>query len=335
MLKKKNLCSDDINKICDKFQDLPTVLPSCRRLIAIGDLHGDYEATINSFKLADLIDEKLDWKGGDTIVVQVGDQIDRCRPYKYQCSDERATVNDEASDIKILEFFTKLHEQALDQKGGVYSLLGNHEIMNVRGDMRYVSKKNIDMFNNTKFESGLKSRKYYFQPGNKYSNFLACTRQTAIIVGSYLFVHAGILPVLIKKYNLTAKNINKINIYVKLWLLGLIKEKRIKNLINHKISPFWTRFFGNLMADKDGIDKDCKVVEPILNTLNIKGMIVGHTPQLYNETSQDKKQISSCNGKIWKIDNGVSQAFQQFGFKQKVQVLEILNDNEINILSPN
>ena len=333
MLKKK-LCKDEIKIICKEYPNLPTVLPPCRRIIAIGDLHGDYQATIDSFKIANLIDEKLNWKGEDTVVIQIGDQIDRCRPYKYKCSDERATVNDEASDIKILNFFTKLHNQALDKKGGVYSLLGNHEIMNVRGDMRYVSKKNIDMFNNTQFKSGLESRKYYFKPGNKYSNFLACTRQTAIIVGSYLFVHAGILPVLIKRYNLTAKNIDKINIYVKLWLLGLIKEQKIKHIVNHRESPFWTRFFGNLMADKDGLDKNCKVVEPLLNTLNINGMIVGHTPQLYNETN-GKKQISSCNGKIWKIDNGVSQAFTQFGFKQKVQVLEILNDNEINILSPN
>ena len=124
MLKKKNTCLDDINNICKNFPKLPTVLPPCKRLIAIGDLHGDYEATINSFKLADLIDDKLNWKGEDTIVVQVGDQIDRCRPYKYKCSDERATVNDEASDIKILEFFTKLHKQALDKKGLLFCVKG-------------------------------------------------------------------------------------------------------------------------------------------------------------------------------------------------------------------
>lgn len=337
---KSKLCSTKIVDICKGFPKLPSILPPCRRLIAIGDLHGDFEATISSFKLAKLIDNKLNWVGGDTVVVQVGDQIDRCRPYKYKCSDKRATINDEASDIKILKFFTLMHNKALKKGGGVYSLLGNHEIMNVRGDMRYVSKKNVDQFNDTKFKSGLESRKYYFKPGSRYSNFLACTRQTSLIVGSYLFVHAGILPTLIKKYNLKADNIDKINIYVKLWLLGLIKEKNIKKLINHKMSPFWTRFLGNLVSDNDKYDEKCKIMEPVFKTLNINGMIIGHTPQLYNENDdkmneeQKKKKITSCNSKIWKIDNGVSKAFTQFGFKQKVQVLEILNDKEVNILSP-
>ena len=84
---------------------------------------------------------------------------------------------------------------------------------------------------------------------------------------------------------------------------------------------------------------DCKVIDPVFKTLNINGMIVGHTPQLYYDNEnisaeENKKKISSCNGKVWKIDNGVSQAFKQFGFKQKIQVLEILNDNIVNILSP-
>ena len=72
------------------------------------------------------------WSGGNTIVVQLGDQIDNLR---------NNPDYDEPSDIKILKFMTDLHNQAQkEKKGAVYSLLGNHEIMNTK-DLRYVSKQ--------------------------------------------------------------------------------------------------------------------------------------------------------------------------------------------------
>lgn len=50
---------------------LPTVLPPVERLVAIGDLHGDYAKTLRAFTLAGLIDDKTKWIGGKTVVVQV------------------------------------------------------------------------------------------------------------------------------------------------------------------------------------------------------------------------------------------------------------------------
>lgn len=50
---------------------LPTVLPAAKRLIAIGDLHGDYAKTLRALKLAGLVDDDLKWSGGDSVVVQV------------------------------------------------------------------------------------------------------------------------------------------------------------------------------------------------------------------------------------------------------------------------
>ena len=50
--------------------------PPCRT-VALGDVHGDYEAMVRSLKLADLIDEDQQWVGGEATLVQLGDMLDR------------------------------------------------------------------------------------------------------------------------------------------------------------------------------------------------------------------------------------------------------------------
>jgi hypothetical protein len=86
---------------CTNFNQLPSVLPPVKRIIVIGDLHGDWEMTIKSLKVASVINDKLNWIGKETVIVQVGDQIDRCRFSGTPCSLPEATKNDEASDLKI------------------------------------------------------------------------------------------------------------------------------------------------------------------------------------------------------------------------------------------
>jgi hypothetical protein len=149
------------SKSCD---NLPTILPPANRIIAIGDVHGDMKLVLSCLLLSGLIEKTTKnknsievilnnkknyycWSGKDTIVVQIGDQNDGCRPNNSDTSSCNGD-NDIADDIQILNFFTKLHELAKLDKGGVYSLLGNHELMNVEGNFSYTSKKNVDVFKN-------------------------------------------------------------------------------------------------------------------------------------------------------------------------------------------
>lgn len=339
---KKNFTLDCLN-----YDYIPTSLPKAKRIIAIGDIHGDLLLAKKLLMLAKVIDDDFNWiaEPKETIVVQVGDQIDRCRPYKKKCDDPEATIDDENSDVKILQLFTLLHQKAKKYGGAVYSLLGNHEIMNVEGNFNYVSYKGIKEFENyidpenpnIKFKDGTEARKYAFKKGKHYARFLACTRVAALVIGSFIFVHAGITPTLIKKYKLTKKKeLPTINELVRRWLLDKLIDSNIDDIISsEKISPFWPRLLGSIPPDVDMKNDICsKYVEPILSIYDLKGMIIGHTPQIYTNSEGIN---STCDKSLWRIDIGASKAFNVFDtikpVKKKLQVLEILNDSEIKIIS--
>lgn len=353
----ENLYDSDFEEDCKSYDKIPHIIPSKKRVIAIGDLHGDYDLTIDCLKLANLIDDKLNWiaKPKDTVVVQIGDQVDRCRPLVgKKCTDPKTTANDEGRDIDILNLFNDLDKKARKYNGAVISLLGNHEIMNVQGNMNYVSYEGLKQFENEinpetgkKFENGAEARKHLFKRGNKFANLLACTRQTAVIVGSNLFVHAAIVPKLARKFN-----VKDINIMVRKWLLkqfsstkdieGIGKLRDI--LVNYEVSPFWPRLLGSLPPDIGIEDEKCeKYLEETLNLYKCNNIIIGHTPQFYsNKTgiSSTCKGINKHNDKnmgVWRIDTGSSKAFESFDSEiisetRQPSVLEIIDDNKFNIL---
>jgi hypothetical protein len=303
---------------------LPDVLPIVDDIYVIGDIHGDYDKLIqlliksnlisilelnnnnefnNSDKHVNIIEIEnrkviqdnnniIKWIGGKSVVVQVGDQIDRCRD-KNNCDSSNDDKND---DWKILKFMTLLNILSNQDNGKVYSLLGNHEIMNTQLNFRYVSKKGIDDFyndydkdylkhfrNNNKDKDTSKYRQDVFKIGNEISNFLACTRKLCIIIGSNVFVHGGITSSIAQKYNVTDMN-TIVNLYLfdSLKLSDLNNNKEIKNIadtainnllsinhnsfINYEKSPIWNRDLNNLILD---INKDEKIPKWIRDLNNV------------------------------------------------------------------
>jgi len=303
----------------EKIDKPPHIHPRVPRIIAIGDIHGDFNLLIKCLKLGNLIDHNNNWIGGNTVVVQVGDQIDNCRSIN-NCYD---SDKNEAQDIEILVYMYNLNKQAKHTGGVVYSLLGNHEIMNVDGDMRYVSYHNILKFG-PNFKSGIENRKNYFKIGNEMTNMLGYTRYVGIIIGDVIFVHAGILPILAKKFN-----IGNLNRLIRSWLLGNGNSELVSMIKdNFKISPFWTRFFGELEPNLDDNNSKCKKINDTLNLYKLKGMVVGHTPQFF---PHNQGINSTCANKLWRVDIGGSNGFNNFDngkyYKnRKPQVLEILDD---------
>jgi hypothetical protein len=123
MLLVANLAFADARQI-DEFQ-----WEGVERVVAIGDLHGDYDNYMAALVAAGLVDKKGKWIAGNTHFVQTGDIPDRG-------PDTR----------KIIEHITKLGKQAERQGGRVHNLIGNHEAMNVYGDLRYVSDGEFEAF---------------------------------------------------------------------------------------------------------------------------------------------------------------------------------------------
>ncbi|AYV77560.1 MAG: metallophosphatase/phosphoesterase [Dasosvirus sp.] len=334
---------------------IPAIIGKKERIVVFGDIHGDYNLTLELFKKANLIVEnngKIIWTGQDTYVVQVGDQIDRCRPdiqRGLMCDNPKTTSGDEANDIVIMELFNDLNRQARLVGGAVISLLGNHEIMNVQGNLAYVSYEGLKQFENyidknnprRSFQSGQEAREYAFQEGNEYGTMLGCTRLAVVIIGSNLFVHAGIINGLIKELQINKKSdFESINIKIRKWLLGLIDRDEIEHIIkNSETSMFWSRILGKIPAGTSLSDPKCyQYISNVINFLQVGSIIIGHTPQSFMENMSIN---STCSGKVWRVDNGSSAAFNNFDKNylktgkvtdsRRVQYLEILNDNDYRV----
>src|SRR5438045_902929 len=95
--------------------------PAPARIVAVGDLHGDYDAWEAIARAAGLVDAKGRWTGGNTTLVQVGDVPDRG-----------------PDSLKIIRQLMKLQREAPRSSGKVIAMVGNHEAMNMTGDLRYV-----------------------------------------------------------------------------------------------------------------------------------------------------------------------------------------------------
>lgn len=339
-------------RYCKGYKWYPIILPKKERIIAIGDLHGDFELTLKALKLAKVIDNNNKWIGGGTYVVQVGDQLDSCRPINKRCDDPTnenlsSYSGDTPEDIKIMEFLNDLNEQAIKDKGAVISLLGNHEIMNVEGKMHHVSYQDIVKFKNyTKdstnnknlsFDTPMEARIHAFKPGNEYAKLLACSRLPAVIIGSFIFVHAGFINSFMDRLNITKKDdLYKISVALKKWLLGLIDKNNVIDIINAPPhSMFWHRVIGSIPPNMNNNDKRCQEhIDKVLEIFDASSMIIGHTPQFAHNNGIN----STCDGKVWRIDFGGSFGFDKFDNDghthdlRDVQVLEIIGDGQINIL---
>jgi hypothetical protein len=91
------------------------------RIVAIGDLEGDYEKFTDMLRTAGLVDARNRWSGGRTHLVQLGDIPDRG-----------------PNSRMVMDLLMQLEPQAQRAGGRVHALIGNHEAMNVLGDLRYV-----------------------------------------------------------------------------------------------------------------------------------------------------------------------------------------------------
>jgi len=179
------------------------------RVVAIGDLHGDLAALRAALRTAGAIDEHDAWIGGDLVVVQTGDVLDRG-------DDESA----------MLELLDRLAHDAPKTGGAIIQLLGNHELMNAAHDFRYVTPGGMRDFGG--------DRAHQLAPGGAWARRLA-NLDVIAIVGDAVLSHAGVLG----DY---ADHVDDINREARCWLDGQRGEPPA--VLTGDDTPVWTRELG-------------------------------------------------------------------------------------------
>lgn len=99
------------------------------RVVVVPDIHGAYPAFVRLLQASDLVDEALHWIGGDTHLVSLGDLLDRGPESR-----------------KVMDLLMRLQQEAMLTAGRVHVVAGNHELMNLIGDLRYVSTEEFRAF---------------------------------------------------------------------------------------------------------------------------------------------------------------------------------------------
>lgn len=106
------------------------------RVVAIGDVHGAYDNFVKVLQMTGLVDEDVHWIGGSAHFVQTGDLLDRGTRTR-----------------EVLDLMMRLEKEAKKAGGRVHALLGNHEVMNMMGDLRYVVAAEYEAFKTWRSEA--------------------------------------------------------------------------------------------------------------------------------------------------------------------------------------
>jgi hypothetical protein len=285
----------------DTFHDV-------RRIVAIGDVHGDYQRLLELLRTAALVDAKGAWTGGATHLVLTGDMVDR--------GDHSA---------QVLDFLMDLEPKARKSGGWLHALIGNHEAMDIYGDLRYVTKEDFSGFQapNSKelrdlemralldqlkrqksspadeaawrktFEEehplGWLEHRLAFQPDGKYGKWLR--QKNAIIkINDAVFLHGGISA----KY--AAATRPEINARVREELADFTKLDH--GMVSDDDGPLWYRGMAQLPED----DPEMTALLPrILAAHQARHIVIGHTPQV--------AVLPRFDGKVIVIDVGLSKPF--------------------------
>ena len=275
------------------------------RVVAIGDVHGDYEQYLKILRDNDLIDEQLNWSGAKTHLVQLGDVPDRG-----------------PDSLKIMRHLKKLEKQAKRKKGYVHALLGNHEVMNVDNDLRYVhpgeykiliSQKSAKLqsdyitkvtdylsANDPDFdvtnEKSLEDLKHRYPLGYVEHRFLWAPKgelfewiknhNTVIKINRTLFVHGGVSP---HQEPLALREINKrVQKYLK---------SRVEDEIVGQEGPLWYRGLAVNPAEVE-----LEPLQAMLLFYDVDNIVIAHTPT-------PAKIIPRFDRRVIQADVGLSQAY--------------------------
>merc|ERR1711871_1125608 len=271
---------------CD--QQTPRAL---RRIIALPDIHGDLEALEDCLLLSRLIASRGGaWAASaNTTLVQLGDMVDG--------RGRGLLTEDRPGSLAVLQRLRQLQEQAAAAGNGgrVVVLLGNHELMNMRGNARYAAQAEVAAAGG---QSG-----WLAHFGRKHA-VGAWLRSCDMVYeqDGVVFSHAGVLPqfaswVAASVDASVSDRVAQLNGMLRSQLLECVGSEtsdaqdaacNTDSLMQH--GPLWNR---ELMGD-------CERVHSSLQLLGARMMVLGHTP-LRSGGSQ------FCGSSLVNVDVGMSR----------------------------
>ncbi len=226
------------------------VFSNVSKIFAVNDIHGNYQSFIKLLKVNHIIDENLNWSWGKGHLVVVGDVFDR------------------GEDVtETLWLIYKLERQALYAGGYVHFLLGNHEIMILRGKAYYLA----DKYNYFRYRLALDYPSLFLH-SYELGKWLR-KKKTMVKINNDLFVHGGISPEIYNfKYDITYINRLTTALLSKMMNQELTDEE--EKLIS-KAGPFWYRGYALNCGNKDIISVD--ILDSIMDFYGLSHIIIGHT----------------------------------------------------------
>jgi hypothetical protein len=298
---------------------------SPQRIVAVGDLHGDFAAWQDIARAAGVIDAAGHWAGANTILVQLGD------------------ITDRGSDsLKIVRSLQQLQREAPRKGGKAIVVLGNHEAMNLIGDNRYTTageyaaladaqsaarRDRVYEANRAKLEAAARAADPKALPEQVRAAWMAehplgwvehrlawgasgelgkwATSNPAIVkIGGTLFVHGGISAEYAK---LPMDEVNR-----RVAAAMAAGDESASGILTDPLGPLWYRGLVQADADAQAARAAAKPPEPaltadqelsvVLAAYGAQRLVIAHTPSLSG--------IQIINGRrLARIDTGISRYY--------------------------
>ena len=263
----------------------PSLFGEVERIIVVGDVHGDFERFKSVLESAEVINSKGRWIAGKAHLVQLGDLPDRG-----------------PDTLEVIKFLQKLEKEARRKRGRVHVLIGNHDAMNVYGDLRYVDEGEFSAFANrqsqrrledvyedevqwikdnnpeevwpefdeafkeawfAKRPAGYVEHRMSWLPGGEIGDWVI-SRNAVLKIGDSLFVHGGIGPAY------ADWSIDQINEAVRSSFDNL--NDLNSSILRQEEGPLWYR---GLALHDEVIESEH--LEKLLLNFGVRRIIVGHT----------------------------------------------------------
>lgn len=304
------------------------VMPPRRRVVAFGDVHGDLGLlTVLLRDLARVVSfaPEPEWVGGDTVVVCMGDVVDRYRPGLTQVDAEGRGVGEvEDEEERILRLLNTLAAAARLAGGALVRLVGNHELMNLDGQVAYATPYAV------RRHGGEDGRRRWFRDTG--APLVACGAVPVMRIGHWTFAHGGMMQP--TDLRAAARRMHRV--------LAGEDGASFRGCEPESCSVLWER--------RQGTDPDadvCRATQAALegSTQALPGrqrLVVAHTTQVHgrgrayrtvdpDETDDDRVTLvgpgvltdapginytcptSNRDGQVWRIDVAMSRAFHDGG----------------------